>query len=161
MLSYLFRASLQVIHDQGSRELQSAEMYKIMGLLKLPYHDIGRIPAVDLLRKVIVNHIASNADYPEPLTVVFAGPPGHGKTELAQQLGDILSVEHETIACSQMRIDLKLLGSRLNNHLSQNSGSSSVAFLDEFDKTTTEICHALLTTMEGIQAVGDRCCAHD
>jgi hypothetical protein len=169
MRYYLFRASL--CKPFTTRELQSAETYNIMGLLKIPYRVVGQIPAVELVRKVIVNHIASNADDPEPLTMVFAGPPGHGKTELAQQLGDLLSVEHETIACSQMGSDTELLGSKLgfkgakegsklNNHLSRNNGSCAVAFLDEFDKTSTEVCHALLTMMEGMQDVWDRGCMH-
>jgi hypothetical protein len=35
-----------------------------------------------------------------PLVLVFAGPSGHGKTELARQLGHLLSLELEVVDCT-------------------------------------------------------------
>jgi ATP-dependent Clp protease ATP-binding subunit ClpA len=126
--------------------------------MKLPYRIIGQLPVLNNLQEKVLNHIASNTDSPDPLVMVFAGPPGHSKTELAKQLGDLLRVETKTIVCSQMKSDMELLGSKqgfhrsqegsiLNNHLSQFTSSCSVVFLDEFDKTSLEICGALLTVM--------------
>lgn len=152
----LFRSGLHPALT--ARQAQSAEMYGIKKLIRLPYRIIGQIPAVEPLQKYILEHFAYSVDDPEPLVMVFAGPPGHGKTELAQQLGDLLGVKHDTIACSQMKWEFELFGvkagcdrsqegSKLNNLLAQNDGLSSVAFLDEFDKTSSKVCEALLTVM--------------
>jgi hypothetical protein len=156
----LYRSSL--CRPFSEREVQSAEEYGYTGLLRLPHRIIGQIPTIEPLQRHITNQIAENTDNPEPSILVFAGPPGHGKTELAQQLGSLLSVKQETIPCSQMRDDNELLGpkqpysghekgSKLNNHLALNSGLCSVVFLDEFDKTTPKVCASLLTLMsEGL-----------
>jgi ATP-dependent Clp protease ATP-binding subunit ClpB len=152
----LFRASL--CPALTTRELQSAELYGVKNLIRLPHRVVGQIPAVEPLQKYILEHFASSVDDPEPLVMVFAGPPGHGKTELAQQLGDLLGVKQDTVACSQMNCEFELFGaklgydrsqegSKLNNLLAQNDGLSSVAFLDEFDKTSSKVCEALLTVM--------------
>jgi MoxR-like ATPase len=39
-------------------------------------------------------------------------------------------------------------GSKLNNFLTENSGKGSVAFLDEFDKTGSEVRNSLLLITE-------------
>jgi hypothetical protein len=158
----LYRASL--CKPFTTRELQSAEMHNCSELARLPYCIVGQLPVISTLQKDVLSHIAGNIDEPEPMVMVFAGPPGHGKTELAEQLGQLLSVDHETIPCSQMKSDTELLGpkqgyvgvnkgSKLNNFLAKNSGLRSVAFLDEFDKTSQEVCDSLLTVMsEGLWA---------
>ncbi|KAF1911539.1 P-loop containing nucleoside triphosphate hydrolase protein [Ampelomyces quisqualis] len=152
----LFRASL--CPALTARELQSAELHGVKKLIRLPHRIIGQITAVDLLPKYILEHTAASVDDPEPMVIVFAGPPGHGKTELAQQLGALLGVKQDTVACSQIEKDSELFGpkagyhrslegSTLNNLLAQNDGLCSVAFLDEFDKSSSDVCEALLTVM--------------
>jgi hypothetical protein len=153
---YLHRASL--CKPLTERERQLAKLHDVTDLMKLPYRIVGQLPVLNNLQEKVLNHIASNTDSPDPLVIVFAGPPGHGKTELAKQLVDLLRVETTTIVCSQMKSDTELLGSKhgyqrsqegskLNNHLAQFSSSCSVVLLEGFDKTSPEICGALLTVM--------------
>ncbi|KAH9874024.1 hypothetical protein IAQ61_004652 [Plenodomus lingam] len=153
---YLYQASIRKPLTAG--ETQLAQIHKASGLLKLPYYMIGQLPIIQNLQQTILGHL----DFPQSLVMVFAGPPGHGKTELAQQLGNLLNVESVVVPCSQMETDFQILGphqgyngykdgSLLNNHLAMNHGRFSVVFLDEFDKTSTKVCDALLTLMsEGV-----------
>jgi ATP-dependent Clp protease ATP-binding subunit ClpA len=73
-------------------DVQAAELYDVKGILKLPFRIIGQLPAISPLQRYILKHVANDADDPEPLIMVFAGPPGQGKTELAEHLGGLLSV---------------------------------------------------------------------
>ncbi|KAI8940545.1 hypothetical protein NX059_004223 [Plenodomus lindquistii] len=136
------------------RETQLAEVHDAMELLKLPYRIVGQLPILMKLQQTVLDHL----DSPSSLVMVFAGPPGYGKTELAQELGDLLNLKTMAIACSQMKHDTELFGSKQgyerssegslpNNHLAKNNGRFNVAFLAEFDKTSPDVCVALLTVM--------------
>jgi ATP-dependent Clp protease ATP-binding subunit ClpA len=79
------------------------------------------------------------------LVIAFSGPSGHRKTELAPQMGDLLSTKHMLIDTAHMRDRMDLLGASNGYHRSdegselnsaENSGKIAVVFLDEFDKTT-------------------------
>ena len=94
-----------------------------------------------------------------PLVLTFAGLSGHGKTELAKQMGGMLGLPMTVIGCAQMRSDIGLFGSRqgyvgnakgsqLNNHLADFDGQKSVVFLDEFDKTDQEVRNSLLLLLD-------------
>lgn len=151
---YLHRASQAP--QSSLREEQLGELQSISCLFKMQYRVVGQAPAIKTIKGKILDRIAANVDDPEPLVMVFAGPPGHGKTELAEQLGGLLNLKHVVVPCSQMRSEMALLGSTagyersregtsLNNHLSENDGLTSVAFLDEFDKTSKDVSASLLT----------------
>ncbi|KAL7771228.1 hypothetical protein CFE70_001171 [Pyrenophora teres f. teres 0-1] len=155
---YLYLASLR--KSPTEREVQLAELHKAAGLMKMPYCIVGQLSVLGDLQKRMLNYIASNTE--EPMVMVFAGPPGHGKTELAMQLGNLLNISSEAISCSQMMSDVELFGSKqgydrssegspLNNYLAKQSGKYSVVFLDEYDKTTQKVCNTLLTILsEGL-----------
>ncbi|KAF2874883.1 P-loop containing nucleoside triphosphate hydrolase protein [Massariosphaeria phaeospora] len=151
---YLFRASQ--IPRPTTRSKQLADMHDVTKLFKAPYHLIGQSFAVNTIQTLALHHIAMTIDEPSPLILAFAGPPGHGKTELAEQLGGLLSIKHVVIDCSHMSTDTELFGSkngyircqegsRLNNFLAQNNGLCSVVFLDEIDKSQAEVYNSLLT----------------
>lgn len=98
-------------------------------------------------------------DAKKPLVFVFAGPSGHGKTELARNMGNLLNIQHVEIDCSDKLFESDLFGpkapfvgsdkgSPLNNFLVQNSGVRSVVFLDEFSRTDIGIYDALLEVFD-------------
>jgi len=72
-----------------------------------------------------------------------------------RRLGYLLSLELEIVDCTIVTRELELFGLRnpfvgaengapLNNFLARNSGQICIVFLDEFEKTTSDIHQALL-----------------
>lgn len=91
----------------------------------------------------------------KPLVLLFAGPKGHGKSELANRLGYLLSSELANVDCADFKYEDELfgpkppqqghdLGSSLNNFLARNTGRRSIVFMDEFEKFDDTIRSALL-----------------
>ncbi|KAI1804817.1 P-loop containing nucleoside triphosphate hydrolase protein [Daldinia bambusicola] len=90
-----------------------------------------------------------------PFISVFAGPSGHGKTELAKKFGELMSLELHEVDCTIFNQDNELFGPRppysrheegspLNNFLARKSGQRSIVFMDEFEKTSKDIHNTLL-----------------
>jgi ATP-dependent Clp protease ATP-binding subunit ClpA len=96
----------------------------------------------------IYSHIVDGAN--KPVVMAFPGPDGHGKTELALKLDDLLFAKHILVDAAQLKNRSDLLGPSmgyhgsgkgpvLNNFIAENNGKRAIVFLDEFDKTTQEI----------------------
>ncbi|KAI0393190.1 P-loop containing nucleoside triphosphate hydrolase protein [Xylariaceae sp. FL0594] len=122
-------------------------------VLGLQYTVIGQQAAVAALKSRLMVKLALETD--KPLVFLFAGPSGHGKSEIARSLGELTSTEMISIDCTVVTDEKELFGPRmhykgsakgspLNNYLVRMSGSRGIVFLDEFEKTTTEIHNALL-----------------
>lgn len=138
-------------------EQQVAKLSESEGLFGIPYFLIGRTPASALLKDALLCNIMEETT--DPLVVVFAGPSGHGKTELARRLGHLLSLDMEVIDCTSMVLAYELwgcvwplegwkTGSPLNNFLARNSGKRSIVFLDEFEKCSKAIHNTLLVPFD-------------
>jgi ATP-dependent Clp protease ATP-binding subunit ClpA len=122
-------------------------------LLGIPYFLIGQTMAANRLLQKLLSYIMVPSR--RPLVLVFAGPSGHGKTELARRLGHLMSLELEVVDCTIFNRESELFGPRhpyvgadrgspLNNFLAKNAGQRCIVFLDEFEKTTSDIHQALL-----------------
>ncbi|KAH6876437.1 P-loop containing nucleoside triphosphate hydrolase protein [Thelonectria olida] len=148
---YLDRAAK--LKPPSLRHKQITKIKKATGLLGVPYFLIGQTIAVDLLIENLLAHLLMPTE--QPLVLCFAGPSGHGKTELARQLQTLLSLDMELVDCTTMSRESELFGPRkpwvgakkgspLNNFLVQHAGERCLVFLDEFEKTSEEIHQALL-----------------
>ncbi|KAK3707710.1 hypothetical protein LTR37_011887 [Vermiconidia calcicola] len=151
----LQKAANTSVNRERRKQLAQADGYK--ALLKMPYLIIGQDYATKQVGNVVAAHISMKQK--APLVLVFAGLSGHGKTELAKQMGALLNIPMTVIDCAQMHSGTALFGSRLgyagnshgsqlNNHLAENSSMRSVVFMDEFDKTDKEVHNSLLLVLD-------------
>ncbi|KAL7935361.1 P-loop containing nucleoside triphosphate hydrolase protein [Trichoderma chlorosporum] len=137
----------------STKRRQIARIKNCQGLLGIPYFLIGQTAATELLIQRLLTHLMMPTK--QPLVLCFAGPSGHGKTELARQLGHLLSLDLEMVDCTTFSHEMELFGPRrpyhgyekgsaLNNFLAERSGKKCIVFLDEFEKTSREIHQTLL-----------------
>ena len=139
------------------RMQQVAAAQKMTPLLMLPFQIIGQELAAKAVMEAVFAHVALNTA--KPLVLAFAGLSGHGKTELAKQMGGLINAPLLDVDCTHAQREDELFGphapyngheagSPLGNFLAEHSTRQSVVFLDEFDKTKTEIRNALLKIMD-------------
>lgn len=94
-----------------------------------------------------------------PLVMLFTGASGHGKTEVAKRMGNLLSLDIHIVDCTEMRYETDIFGpkapyqghqegSKLNNFLADHSGQRAVVFMDEFEKTTADVHNSMLLPFE-------------
>ncbi|KAL6886505.1 P-loop containing nucleoside triphosphate hydrolase protein [Trichoderma longibrachiatum] len=137
----------------STRRRQVARIKHCEGLLGIPYFLVGQGVATELLTQRLLTHLMMPTR--QPLVLCFAGPSGHGKTELARQLGHLLTLDLEVVDCTTFTHEMELFGPRrpyhgyekgsaVNNFLAQHAGRKCIIFLDEFEKTTKEIHQTLL-----------------
>jgi hypothetical protein len=152
---YLERASKT--KKPSNRHKQVAKLRNAEALLGIPYFLIGQTMATNRLFQKLLNYMMVPTK--RPLVLVFAGPSGHGKTELARRLGHLMSLDLEIVDCTIYNREIELFGPRnpyvgaehgtpLNNFLAKNAGKRCIVFLDEFEKTTSDIHQALLVPFD-------------
>ena len=139
------------------RQTQVAQRMKAEPLLGIANFLIGQTTAAKALLATLLAHLTEPGK--KPLVLVFAGPSGHGKTELARRLGHLLSLEFEVVDCTIFNREMELFGPRhpyvgaergtpLNNFLAKNHEQRCIVFLDEFEKTSPDIHKTLLLPFE-------------
>jgi hypothetical protein len=139
------------------RQQQVAALTNAEPLLGISNFLIGQTSTAKALRDTLLVHLLEPSG--KPLVLVFAGPSGHGKTELARKLGRLLSLDLEVVDCTNFQNEMQLFGprapyvgskegSQLNNFLAAHDRARSIVFMDEFEKTSSEIHKTLLLPFE-------------
>jgi hypothetical protein len=152
---HLNRASLTKLATKRQRQL--ARLLGCPRILHLPFHIVGQDHTLQIVMNKILAYDALNRK--RPLVLAFAGLSGHGKTELATSLGNLLNTDICNIDMSKIQSATSLFGSTagykgreggspLNNYLSSHAAKRCVVFLDEFDKTDQEVRESLLTILD-------------
>ncbi|KAK8016815.1 hypothetical protein PG993_015004 [Apiospora rasikravindrae] len=152
---HLHLSSLLKGHTGAQRQV--VQMRKSEDILGIPYFLIGQTTASTVLIKTMLRYLAMPTK--RPIAMMFAGPSGHGKTELARKFGDLLNLPFHSVDCTSMKHTSDLFGARapyhghkegspLNNFLARNDGTRSIVFLDEFEKAGKDIRQALLIPLQ-------------
>ncbi|KAK3687869.1 P-loop containing nucleoside triphosphate hydrolase protein [Podospora appendiculata] len=132
-------------------------LHKADGLFGVQYFLIGQTMASRLLIDRLVAYLPMPVK--RPIVLLFAGPSGHGKTKLATNLGKLTSLAMHVADCTSINRETDLFGPRmpyrgyedgspLNNFIANHNGQRRIIFLDEFEKTRTEIHQTLQIPFE-------------
>ncbi|KAI1491148.1 P-loop containing nucleoside triphosphate hydrolase protein [Biscogniauxia mediterranea] len=147
----LYRSSKVKPHSGREKEVLARKgAEEVLGLHQMI---VAQSIATRWLQRKLLVYLARQKK--RPLILVFAGPSGHGKTELALRFGDLMSLELHKVDCTIFKQDNELFGPRppysgfedgspLNNFLARKAGERCIVFMDEFEKTSTEIHNTLL-----------------
>lgn len=152
---FFFKASQIARPNQNKRFI--ASVFKITRLLEMPYGIVGQTIATQRVSDLIFHHYMVKSK--TPLAILFTGPSGHGKTELARSMGALLEADFLRVDCTEMQHETDLLGpkapyqghkkgSPLNNFLAEHTGKRSIVFLDEFEKTIDQVRQCLLLPLD-------------
>ncbi|KAL8734004.1 MAG: hypothetical protein Q9166_001765 [cf. Caloplaca sp. 2 TL-2023] len=149
---YQFKMA-SLLPRKTARQKQVAAAFDMTPLFEIPFQLVGQRLAAKTVQEWVMSHALHHVE--TPFVLLFAGPSGHGKTELAKRMGELLSLPLLKIDCTQARHPTDLFGpqapysghdagSTLNNFLADHSGKEAVVFMDEFEKTTDDGHESLL-----------------
>jgi hypothetical protein len=136
----LYQAYSTVVSNAHTKQI--AKMNDMSKLLNIRSKIVGQWEACDRVFDLVFAYVAMQKS--EPLLLAFAGPAGHGKTELAEQLGIMIGVKSLSISCAEIRTSWGLSGSetgfanhgngtKLNNFLVEIGEKHAFVLLGEFD----------------------------
>ncbi|OEU11328.1 P-loop containing nucleoside triphosphate hydrolase protein [Fragilariopsis cylindrus CCMP1102] len=154
---------------------EKAKVYRLPLIAELNFSRIvGQRFAKDIIIKKVIVHLKRRnnrrglaTSSSGPLSMVFAGPSGNGKTELAQELATLLNKPNDNnaflkIDCGKLSTATELFGlagayqgseqgSTLNNFIvsmSREPDKIGVVLLDEFDKVKKEVVTGLYQVLD-------------
>ena len=128
----------------------------------LKYRIIGQSFALEQVLGEVSSYHVNSALSDKPLVMLFSGPPGHGKTETAKQLADLLACPFHKVDCRNHATPWEMFGSGvgyvgsttgtpLSNFITEHQGRRSVVLLDEFDHCDADTWEVRQHDSAGVQ----------
>lgn len=147
--------------EQRLEDVAKHHLVNLPNLARLPdlfFGLIGQRVAIYRTLLEIVEWAFRLASKSSPLVLVFAGPSGHGKTELAARLCETVTGsanDFKKIDCSQMKTATEIFGlggawqgsmqgSELNNFIVSHQGRPAVVLMDEIEKAREDVWESFL-----------------
>jgi hypothetical protein len=133
------------------KEWHVAHSLKIKPLIQAPYFLIGQKFAIDHVKKYVMSHQVSQSR--GPLVLVFLGPSGHGKRELARQMGSMLTLQSLVMECKKARCRTGSFGSECSDnitasHLCHESNELKVIYIDDLNNVDSPVLGPLLEVID-------------
>ncbi|KAG8894449.1 hypothetical protein FRB99_001256 [Tulasnella sp. 403] len=112
-------------------------------LTRMPFRMVGQDLVLQELLRVLARH--SQRGDTSPVSIIFAGPSGHGKSLLSRSIGELLRVPAHTVNMTNLRTQDELLQSRslatassenvnLAGFLEMHEGKRCAVILEEIEK---------------------------
>lgn len=126
VLSLKMRFSMKHFVHQGLRNplaIPKLESIELAQLHVLRYKVVGQTFAVEQIISEIASYSTNKLLTKKPLVLLFSGPPGHGKTETALQLAQLLSTPFHKVDCRNHAHPWEMFGSgtcATNNDIATN-----------------------------------------
>lgn len=148
-LKYFFRRALK-LRDSIKPDLDIARLLGLESLVRAPYHIIGQDYAISsVLAKIKVYLSLPNVNG-RPLILAFAGPQGHGKRLLAQQIDPHMAMWDESLEERGFQDGTRLPGNR-------DARNPSVIYCDIEATDGGNIVTWLQSTMNGMADLLQAC----
>ena len=165
MESGLITADMGHFHDVSSRlgntkkPSDALVSQQLHAMKRLPYMAIGHEDIATKLTKIVYKHPIKASG--RPLVLMFAGPSGHGKTEMGKSIARLFekqpfdAANHMVIPCGSISTETELFGlggayqsseqhSQLSKFVMEHQGHTAVVILDEFEKLEQRAQEAFL-----------------
>lgn len=83
---------------------------QLPNLHKLDFAIVGQIPAITLLKRALEGFKGMRVNKTKPLILLLCGPPGHGKTVLAEELKNVMNCKYLYVNCELAKTAAHLFG---------------------------------------------------
>lgn len=93
-----------------SRMIQIAGAFSMLPLLETPYHIVGQTHAIQQVIDVVASHYLFVSG--SPLVLLFTGASGHGMTDVARRMGDLLALDIHVTDCTMMKHETDIFGAK-------------------------------------------------
>lgn len=111
------------IPELPPKQLEALRKAGFDPLTRTPFHMVGQDLVLQELLRVLARH--AQQDSTTPVSIIFAGPSGHGKSLLSRNIGELLRIPAHTVNMTNLRSQEEFMESR---SLTATQGVGSVRF---------------------------------
>ncbi|KAG8911700.1 hypothetical protein FRC00_005980, partial [Tulasnella sp. 408] len=130
------------VTEMPEKQLDALRQAGFDPLARMPFRMIGQDLVLQELLRVLARHSARGSS--SPVSIIFAGPSGHGKSFLSRSIGELLRIPAHTVNMTNLRTQDEFLQARsltskngeisLAAFLSANEGKRCAVILEEIEK---------------------------